>query len=180
MDGARDVLDELYRAHHADIARFVRLRIGRRADAADVCQDVWAAVGRALSGGSGEAPTRAWIFGVARHKTIDVWRHDGGLETLDTQLREGGPLASLMGVRAPTTPSRVLSRKRRGATLRAALAELRPEDRELLELRFVHDLKPAEIAGVLDGEIDPNTIAQRVVRATRRLRAALLEAGLSG
>lgn len=67
----------------------------------------------------------------------------------------------------------VLERERAEA-VRAALLSLSAEDRELLDLRYVAGLKPAEIAEVL-GDASPNTISQRIVRAAKRMRDALRE-----
>ena len=127
----------------------------------------------------GDAPLRAWILGIARHKTLDAWQRNGACSTLDSQLGDGGPLAALLGIHPPTTPSRALARRRRAAALHAAFEKLRPEDRELLELRFMLDLKPAEIAHVLETPVSANAIAQRIVRATQRLRHELIELGLT-
>lgn len=49
---------------------------------------------------------------------------------------------------------------------------MEPDQRELLELRFVFDLKPAEIADLL-GAPGSNAISQRIVRAANRLRQLL-------
>jgi RNA polymerase sigma factor (sigma-70 family) len=67
----------------------------------------------------------------------------------------------------------VLERERAEGA-RAALLSLSAEDRELLDLRYVAGLKPAEIAEVI-GDASPNTISQRIVRAARRMRDALRE-----
>ena len=170
---------EVYRAHRDDVLRFVRGRIRDRTAVDDVCQDIWAAVARGLPAFRGDAPLRAWILGIARHKTLDAWQRNGACSTLDSQLGDGGPLAALFGIHPPTTPSRALARRRRAAALHAAFEKLRPEDRELLELRFMLDLKPAEIAHVLETPVSANAIAQRIVRATQRLRHELIELGLT-
>jgi RNA polymerase sigma-70 factor (ECF subfamily) len=153
--------------------------LGNRDAVDDVCQDVWAAVARGLPAFRGDAPLRAWILAIARHKTFDAWQRSGGWSTLDSQLADGGPLANVFGVHPPTTPSRALSRRRRMAALHAAFERLRPDDRELLELRFMLDLKPAEIVHVLGTPLPANTIAQRIVRATQRLRHQLVGTGVT-
>jgi RNA polymerase sigma-70 factor, ECF subfamily len=170
--------EEIYRAYRDDVLRFVRGRVGNHA-VDDVCQDIWAAALSGLPAFRGDAPLRAWIFAIARHKTLDAWQRSGACSTLDSQLGDGGPLAGLLGIHPPTTPSRALSRRRRAIAVRAALKRLRPEDRELLDLRFMYDLKPAEIAHILELRIPANTIAQRIVRAMQRLRHELIDGGLT-
>ena len=70
------------------------------------------------------------------------------------------------------TPASVVLERERAEAVRAALLSLSAEDRELLDLRYVAGLQPAEIAEVI-GDASPNTISQRIVRAARRLRDAL-------
>ncbi len=168
----RAAVEVLYRSHGSDVKRFVRDRVGAHA-AADVCQEVWAAVATGLSGFRFDAEPRVWLLGIARHKSLDAWRRAGAAaESLHSDLARGGPLASLLGVHTAPTPTRELSRKERAASLRAALDALAEDERELLELRFGLGLKPAEISAVLGG-VAPNTISQRILRTVRRLRAAL-------
>jgi RNA polymerase sigma factor (sigma-70 family) len=82
-------------------------------------------------------------------------------------------MASALGVKTPSTPTQQLDREARAQAVRAAMQALTPEERDLLTLRFVDDLKPAEIAIVIGGDVAPNTIAQRLVRLCRRLRTQL-------
>ncbi len=155
----------LHAAHADELARFVRAR--RKVDADDLVQDVWAAVRRTLAGFRFEATPRGWLFTIARRKLIDAWREQDGVLGLDEQLADDEALLGL----ASSPRSQALRAERRAAVQRA-LAGLDGGERELLELRYVSGLKPAEIAEV-QGE-KANTVAQRLVRALRRLREALL------
>jgi RNA polymerase sigma-70 factor, ECF subfamily len=168
--------DMLYRAYRKDIAAYVRARVGAAAQADDVCQEVWAAVNKALPKFRFEAKPRVWVLSIARHKSQDAWRRHASCDTLDSQIKEGGPLASLLGVRAVETPSAVIRRKERDGGLRAALGQLRPDEIELLELRFVQGMKPAEIAQILGSNVSANTVSQRIVRVLERVRQRIAEA----
>ena len=167
----REAFDALHAAHGAEIERFVRVRLGPGADAADVCQEVWAAVAQGLPGFRFESQPRVWLLSIARHKTMDRWRRHQAVVTLDSEL-EGGALGRLVGLRTVTTPSRDLDRRQRADALHVGLRALEPDDRELLELRFALGLKPGEIASMLGG-VKSNTVSQRIVRAAQRLREAL-------
>ena len=166
-------LERLYRAHAADVRRFVASRVAAQS-VADVCQEVWAAVAAALAAERDVADARLWILGIARHKSLDGWRQRE-TTSLHSDLAAGGVLAPLFGVRSVTTPSRELSRVQRTAALRRALDRLDAEERELVHLRFVLGLKPGEIVALLGAEVAANTISQRIVRAVRRLRRALAD-----
>jgi RNA polymerase sigma-70 factor (ECF subfamily) len=167
----------LYEEHGQAVRRFVAGRVPAGA-VDDVCQEVWAAVVRGLDGARLRASPRLWVFGIARNKSHDAWRARAPAETLDSQLAGGGALAEVVGVRPPTTPTRELSRRRRAVRTRRALAALREDEREVLELRFAQGLKPAEIAVVVGASA--NAVSQRIVRASRRLRELLVEGAGDG
>jgi RNA polymerase sigma-70 factor (ECF subfamily) len=167
-------LEVIYREHHRELARFVRIRRGRAGDVADVCQEIWAAVAHSLSQLADQAALRAWLFAIARNKAADAVRRRAAHDALDAEFNDGGMLAARFGVLPPTTPSQALSHRRRADAVRRAMTGLRPDERELIELHFVRGLKPREIARLLDDCITANTVAQRIVRATRRLRRELV------
>ena len=154
-------LDGLVAEYDGALRRFVGARCGDPARVDDVCQEVWAAVGRALPGFRGDASPRTWILLIARRKLIDAWRADAPITALDDELLDQVP-----------SPRSALVAEERRAALRRALAALPPGDRELIELRYVVGMKPGEIADATGGRA--NTVAQRLVRALRRLRALLL------
>lgn len=158
----------LHEVHGPAVARFVRAR--RRDDADDVLQDIWVAVGRTLAGFRFEASPRGWLLTIARRKLIDAWREHQPVVGLDDQLADDDAVVALQGV-ASSPRSAALRDERRGAVQRA-LATLAPDERELLELRYVGELTPAEIGEALEQRA--NTVSQRLVRALRRLRAALI------
>lgn len=166
-----EVLAVLHAAHADEVRRFVRARLGPAADPADVCQEVWAAALQALPSFRFESQPRVWLLSIARYKTLDAWRGRETFDALDSQL-EGGRIGNVL--RTVTSPTREVDRRQRADALHEALRGLEPEQRELLELRYVFDLKPAEIAEVL-GAPGGNAISQRIVRAAHRLRLLLQE-----
>jgi RNA polymerase sigma-70 factor (ECF subfamily) len=156
----------LHDTYGGEVTRFVRAR--RPADAADVTQEIWAAVARTLPGFRFEATPRGWILTIARRKVTDAWREDEPVTGLDDELTDD---AAVVELTASSPRSQALRAERRAAVQRA-LATLDEGERELLELRYVTGLKPAEIGDILDERA--NTVSQRLVRALRRLREALI------
>lgn len=166
-DGQLDAALRLLHDEYAgEVARFVRAR--RNLDADDVTQEVWAAVGRTLSRFRFEAAPRGWILTIARRKVIDGWRDDVPIVGLDDELADAEPVVELTA----SSPRSHALRDERRAAVRRALDTLAPDERELLELRYISGLKPGEIADVLNERA--NTVSQRLVRALRRLREALI------
>jgi RNA polymerase sigma-70 factor (ECF subfamily) len=155
----------LHDAFAGDVKRFVASRSRERPDRVDdVCQEVWAAVGRTVARFRFEATPRGWLLSIARRKLVDAWRDDAPVVALEDSLVDDPAISR------PSARSELVREERRAA-LRAALATLAPGDRELLELRYLVGLKPAEIAETCG--LDANTVSQRLLRATRRLRDAL-------
>jgi RNA polymerase sigma-70 factor (ECF subfamily) len=157
----------LHHAHDRDVERYVRFCAGAGASVDDICQEVWTAVRDALPSFRFMATPRVWLFAIARRKAADAFRKPVPV-TLDSDIA-----AELSAPLLGRTPSRLLHLAERERALEAALAELSPEEREWLELRFVVGLKPAEMVRLLGLDIGPNTLSQRIVRLTRRVRERL-------
>jgi len=166
---------ELLLAQHGrEVERFIALSVAGRERREDVRQEVWAAVQKALPAFKNDALVRTWLLRIAKHKIIDEWRERPLEQTLGSEIADAGDIVARSSSRRQQTPSKLLHEKQRAVALRKALRELEPEERELLEMRFVLGLKPAEIAQVV-GAVAPNTVSQRLVRVVRKLHALLHE-----
>ena len=170
--------DLLYRAHAADVLRFVR-SLGPKESLDDVCQNVWIAVRQALPAFRFESSPRVWLFSIARWKTLDAARRarrrpEVPFAEIDTDNRER-VIDQLSLSRGPTTPLSDLVRRQRAHAFLSVLEGWEMSDRELLEMRFVAGLKPAQIVEILNQDVSPNAVSQRIVRLARRLRLELLE-----
>lgn len=154
-----DVLDRLYR-EHATAVRAYALRRTDPTTADDVCAEVWAIAWRRLD----EIPEDPlpWLLGVARRVLANQRR--GRQRTAALRERLAGQ--THVWTPAPDIPS--------DRTLAAALAQLRPLDREALMLIAWEELSPKQAAAALG--IRPGTFAVRLHRARTRLAAALREA----
>ena len=113
-------------------------------------------------------PFYPWFYKILRNHCFDVLRR-GGRETL----REGDsnifdqPEAA---VRRPSAESALIENERQRGVL-AAITELPPELREVIELRHFQDLSYAEIAATL--ECPQGTVMSRLYRARKALRSRL-------
>ncbi len=141
----------------------IRQYAARRTDAEtahDVVADSFLAIWRRLDDvpEGGELP---WCYAVARNCLANAER---------SARRQRGLLARIARLDPPQLvedPSVDLPDPR----LHRALALLSPDDRELLRLWAWEDLRPAEIAVILD--TTPNAISIRLHRARRRLAELL-------
>jgi RNA polymerase sigma-70 factor (ECF subfamily) len=151
--------DALYRETASDVFAYVMTLLRDRAAAEDVTALTFERAYRRQGSFDAKRGTqRAWLFGIARNAALD-------------ELRARKRTAALLAdPEAPQAPAEDEEAALRRATVRAALAELDPRERELIALKFHAGLSNAEIAKVLG--ISTANAGTRVHRAVTRLRKA--------
>lgn len=175
-DAFADLIDRI--ARHGDRAAFVTLfdhyaprvkgylgRLGLEPGRAeDLTQDVMVAVWRkAASFDRRKASASTWIYRIARNRRIDLFRRER-TATLDPDEPQLTPDALPL-------PDALLAAGQQGALVAAALAELPPEQREMVRAAFYEDLSHSEIAertGLALG-----TVKSRLRLAFEKLRIRL-------
>jgi len=157
-----EAFDELYRAHYEALLGYALRRTAEPADAADVLAEVMMVAWRRRADLPPPDQCRLWLFGVARRVLANQRRGELRRQLLAQRLR-----AELGEAGSGTSGAR-------DSPVLAAMALLNERDREVLELVAWEDLRPEEIAVVLD--CSSGAARVRLHRARRRLRA-LLETG---
>lgn len=160
-DGDDDAFATLFRRHGGDVLRTVERRCGSPALAEDVVaaafEKAWRSLGDLRARGIAFRP---WVFRLAVNELIDVQRSTG--RRAERELR----VARRDGVTdVAETPDDELEPVRR------AMAALSEPHQEVLTMRFIAELTPAEIASALG--IAKGTVAVRTHRATAALKRAL-------
>ena len=85
--------DALFRAHYAEIVRYLAVRLGSRDDAADVAAEVFVAAWRGVPGLRYRGrPVLAWLYRVASNMASDRLR-ERMREPLPTDVVRGPPVA---------------------------------------------------------------------------------------
>lgn len=162
MDERSARFTELFDANLCGVLAYSLRRVGDPADAADVAADTFLVAWRRLDEVPAGAEARPWLFGVARRVLANHDRSRRRRDRLADGLRE-----RLTRIALPDPADGVVQ----AAALRAGLAALHPDDRELLGLTAWEGLTPNEIALVVD--IPAATVRTRLHRARNRLRAQL-------
>jgi RNA polymerase sigma-70 factor (ECF subfamily) len=108
-------------------------------------------------------PFRPWVQWIARQHAIRAWRKEGRQVEINEQMSESGDQPP---ARDPT-PSEAMHTRELGPLVRAALNQLKPEDREVLQLLFFEGCSVQEAARRLG--IRPDAASQRRHRALNRL-----------
>jgi RNA polymerase sigma-70 factor (ECF subfamily) len=156
MDVNRRERFEAVYARHAPAVKAYALRRGDAASADDVVAEVFVVCWRRFE----ELPVDAlpWLLGVARRVLSTQRRGERRRVALGERIAEvAGPGGHESG----------------DAGLADALAQLSEADRELLLLIAWEGLSPAQAASALG--VKPSTARVRLMRARRRLAAALVE-----
>ena len=152
----------MYENEADTLFRFVFFRTRDRESALDIVQDTFLRTWRYLTEGNSIPELRAFLFQTARNVIIDVWRKNGRRAThsLDAFLDEGGDIAE----ESPSLEFDPLDVERAVKLL----SELEPtEYREAVYLRFIEELSPKEIAGVLG--VSENVASVRIHRGIKKL-----------
>jgi len=153
--------EALFRAHYAEIVRYLAARLGSRDDALDLASEVFAEAWRRVPGLQWRGrPVRAWLYRVAANMAADELRRRARV----------GALPALLPARDETedVPDRI--------ALARALQGLPPDQQLVVHLRLVEGLPFAEVAPVLNRSV--GACQMLLLRAARTLRAALEEEGV--
>ena len=161
--GDREAFAALYDRLGQRLFATARTMLASTTDAEDVVHDVFVDLARTRHLLSSIADLDAYLFTMLRHAALRrLKRRSLAERTLD---RLGRDRLSGDGFSAPAAePS--------DEALAAAVADLPPEQREVVALKLDGGLTFAEIAGVIG--VSPNTAASRYRYALEKLRAALV------
>jgi RNA polymerase sigma-70 factor, ECF subfamily len=154
MDDSGLWLDALYRDTGPRLLMYLGRRIGDAATAEDLLQETFAAALREPDRLRSAGSPIAYLFGIARHLAATAARRQRPTEPLPDELPA-----------EPAEPDAQLEQ------MREAIRELKPEFRDVIELRLLHELSYAETAQVLD--IPVGTVRSRLHHAVIQLRRTL-------
>lgn len=156
-EGDHDAWEEIYRGVYPRLRAFAARRVDDLAIEDIVSETMTRAVGSIVRYRSGGPGVEAWIFGIARRVIADHYRRLGR----ERRRRDRGAIA-------PVAPDDAAVVSDEHARIRIAFAGLSPNDRELLELRFVAGLSPEATAVALGKR--PGAVRTAQTRALARLR----------
>jgi RNA polymerase sigma-70 factor (ECF subfamily) len=160
-DGEDDALRLLYLLYADNVFGYVLAIVRDEHDAEDLTSEVFARLPRALRHYKhGATPFAAWLLRVARNAALDHLRAQRSV-----------PLAEVHA----TSATAELQAGERLDALKAALAVLPDDQRQVMLLRLVAGLTPAEVAERLGRSVDAVHALQH--RARRRLQAELTQSG---
>ena len=151
----------LFDHYYPRVFRYARGKLGREVDAEDVAAETFARVLRSLDRFRWKgAGFEAWLFRIAANLVVDAHRRSGR-ETDEAAVPEQtAPFEDL--------PETLVLRAENVGGLRSMLANLAPDQREVILLRFAADLNTSEVSRVMNRK--PNAVRQLQFRALQKLR----------
>jgi RNA polymerase sigma-70 factor (ECF subfamily) len=162
------IIDELIVRYQERLRRYLIRLTEDRDFAEDILQETWMRVVTRGSQFKGDSQFSTWLFAVARNLVRDQRRKKriqaGSLEVTTS----AGDEMSLELVSMDSTPFEHFANLERKRALRDALRALMPHHRQVLELRYLHELSPTEISRMIGAPI--STVKARLYRALTTLR----------
>ena len=152
--GTLPLARRLFEQHGVVVQRYFRRLTADAAEAEDLTQEVFLRVVRNTDRYENRERERAWVFRIARNVMIDGRRRQSRSAVSDTRVE-------------PVTPAVQATR----ASVRQALANLPPEEREAFLLREIGGLAYDEIGHITNSSVA--AVRSRIYRARLALRDML-------
>ena len=174
--GDMKAFEQLVRTWEKQVYNMAFSACGSREDAADISQEVFLRLYRALPGFRGDSSFSTWLHRIVANICLDFLRKKARMrEEPLIILREDGSeaLCDLPDVRY--SPETELEKRQLREAVNRALLTLTPEHRMIVVLRELEGLTYEEIAEALS--LEAGTVKSRLARARAQLRLRLAEEG---
>jgi RNA polymerase sigma factor (sigma-70 family) len=157
-------IDRLYRRHAPAVFAFLRQHSARREDAEDLLLEVFVtALEQTTLQEMPEQQQVAWLWRVARNKTIDSYRRAARRPALELE-----QVMAELAADETQSPEQSALRREEYRQLKELLTPLSPIQQDVVWLRFAYDLQCTEIAEVLGKK--QSAVRVLLMRALRFLR----------
>ena len=166
--GDADAFEQLVVAYRDQVFRLALRMCGNEADADEVAQEAFLSAWKALPNFRGDSRFSTWLYQLTSHAAIDLMRREKRQIVAEDITDVGAPDP------APGPQQQAEQSETRQA-VRDAMAQLSPEYRQIVVLRFLQELSYEEIGAVL--KLPPGTVKSRLNRAKSQLKDILSKSG---
>lgn len=174
LEGDEDSFRELVGRYQSRVVNYLNRMLRNQEEAQELAQEVFVRVYRALDRFDPKYRFSTWLFRVAQNAAIDRIRKRRlvmvSLHRPETGQSDGGEWE--FPSEGPT-PYGELRNVERGSAIRRAVAGLKGEYRELIELRHFGELSYEEIAELKDMPL--GTVKNKLFRGRQMLKAKLAD-----
>ena len=161
-DGDMEAFEELYRAYHPGMTRFVANLVRRPMLIEEVVNDTMIVVWEKAGSFNGASKLSTWMFAIAYRKAMRALRRfDEAMEDTHAERRPS----------LNPSPEEEMTHGRAARMLAKAMESLSPDHRTVVNLTYFHEKDYREIAAIMGCPVD--TVKTRMFHARRHLRRLL-------
>ena len=165
--GDESAFESLFRAHYAALCDYADSIVASRAVAEELVQNVFLAVWAQRERWAPRESERAYLYGAVRNQALNHLEH----RRVERRWREAAAREAVADVSAATLAPDPAEAEEMTARVREAIAQLPERARQVVVLRWQHQLRYAEIAAALG--ISVKGVEVQLARAMRALRERL-------
>ena len=170
--------EQLMLLHQKPVYNICWRMAGNAEDALDLSQEVFLKLWRTLAQYQFDAAFSTWLYRMTQNVCIDFLRRRRRQQTVPLTFEDADGEEQTYAVPdVQPLPEEQVELKLTRETLAAAMAQLLPEHRAVLQLRVVNEMSYEQIADVLDIQI--GTVKSRLSRARNQLKKILERGNLS-
>lgn len=176
--GDADAFEQLLLEHQKNVYNLCYRMAGNPDDAMDLSQETFLRAWRCLDQYQFASAFSMWLYRLCSNICIDFLRRRRRQQTVPLTFEDADGEEQTYAVPdAQPLPEEQVELKLTRETLAAAMAQLLPEHRAVLQLRVVNEMSYEQIADVLDIQI--GTVKSRLSRARNQLKKILERGNLS-
>ena len=176
--GDADAFEQLLLEHQKNVYNLCYRMAGDPDDAMDLSQETFLRAWRCLDQYQFASAFSTWLYRLCSNICIDFLRKRRRQQTVPLTFEDADGEEQTYAVPdAQPLPEEQVELKLTHETLAAAMAQLLPEHRAVLQLRVVNEMSYEQIADVLDIQI--GTVKSRLSRARNQLKKILERGNLS-
>lgn len=176
--GDADAFEQLLLEHQKNVYNLCYRMAGNPDDAMDLSQETFLRAWRCLDQYQFASAFSTWLYRLCSNICIDFLRKRRRRQTVPLTFEDADGEEQTYAVPdAQPLPEEQVELKLTRETLAAAMAQLLPEHRAVLQLRVVNEMSYEQIADVLDIQI--GTVKSRLSRARNQLKKILERGNLS-
>ena len=176
--GDADAFEQLLLEHQKNVYNLCYRMAGNPDDAMDLSQETFLRAWRFLDQYQFASAFSTWLYRLCSNICIDFLRRRRRQQTVPLTIEDADGEEQTYAVPdAQPLPEEQVELKLTRETLAAAMAQLLPEHRAVLQLRVVNEMSYEQISDVLDIQI--GTVKSRLSRARNQLKKILERGNLS-
>jgi RNA polymerase sigma-70 factor (ECF subfamily) len=153
--------DAIYKYYVSAVFRYLYSRTGNVHDAEDITAQTFLVALETFNRFRGDGHFRAWLFGIARNKVVDLYR----------KRKPELPLDDAISTPTGEDPLVNAIRLEQRAVVATIIAALTDEEQELLRLRYLAEMSYREIANLLQRNED--AVKKTTYRLLARIQSQL-------